>query len=116
MSFGIPAAAPALSKYCDTFYKKLDSGCYWWGFVDEKNLLVTPLDSLAIIVRFVINIVCLLYFWLILSTDPFFTTNHQFPLNSRFSNPNQLIHVQNIQQNPVIFCYFLLKKLISTQF
>jgi hypothetical protein len=65
----MPAAWPALSKYWDTFSKKLDSGCYWW--VEEKKLtfVESPLQSLVIIVRFVINIVCLLYFLLILSTD-----------------------------------------------
>lgn len=67
MSLEIPVASPALSKYCETFSKKVPSGDYWWAAVELKNLTLVemPVQILEIIARFVINIVCLLYFWLL---------------------------------------------------
>lgn len=55
MSLEMPVTWPALSKYCDTFSRKLDSGNYWWVVVELKKLTFVemPLQSLEIIARFV---------------------------------------------------------------
>lgn len=60
----MPVASPALSKYCETFSKKLDSGNYCWVAVELKNLTLVeiPLQIFEIIARFVINIVCFIIF------------------------------------------------------
>jgi hypothetical protein len=56
MSLGIPVAYPALSKYWETFSKKVDSGCYFSQALVEKylTLVVIFLQSFDIIcLRFV---------------------------------------------------------------